>query len=198
MTKVLVLYYWLWPHRDDGLRRRRRRARAGRRGRGQAGARAGSGRIAKQSHFKLDQPAPIAEPDELADTTPSSSARRTRFGTMTAQMRNFWDQTGGLWMKGALVGKVGSVVRLDGHPARRPGNHIIGLHPHPAAPGHGRRRPALRLPGRRWARRDRRRLALRRHHHRRRPGQRQPSEQELAGARFQGKHVAEIAKKLKG
>jgi len=65
--------------------------------------------VAKQSHFKLDQPAPIATPNELGDYDAIIVGTPTRFGNMTAQMRNFWDQTGGLWMKGALVGKVGSV-----------------------------------------------------------------------------------------
>jgi len=65
--------------------------------------------VARQSHFKLDQPAPVAEPNGLGDYDAIIVGTPTRFGNMTAQMRNFWDQTGGLWMKGALVGKVGSV-----------------------------------------------------------------------------------------
>ena len=64
---------------------------------------------ARQSHFKLDQPAPVATPGELGDYDAIIVGTPTRFGNMAAQMRNFWDQTGGLWMKGALVGKVGSV-----------------------------------------------------------------------------------------
>src|SRR5271165_2454354 len=65
--------------------------------------------IAKKSGMKLDQPAPIATVDELANYDAIIFGTPTRFGNMCAQMRNFLDQTGGHWMKGALVGKVGSV-----------------------------------------------------------------------------------------
>src|SRR5271166_4466142 len=65
--------------------------------------------IAKKSSMKLDQPAPIATVDELANYDAIIFGTPTRFGNMCAQMRNFLDQTGGLWMSGALVGKVGSV-----------------------------------------------------------------------------------------
>lgn len=65
--------------------------------------------VAKKSGMKLEQPAPIAEPKELADYDAVIFGTPTRFGNMCSQMRNFMDQTGGLWMSGALVGKVGSV-----------------------------------------------------------------------------------------
>jgi NAD(P)H dehydrogenase (quinone) len=65
--------------------------------------------VAKNSGFKLDQRAPLATPDELADYDAIVFGTPTRFGNMAAQMRNFLDQTGGLWMKGALIGKLGSV-----------------------------------------------------------------------------------------
>src|SRR5262249_2718694 len=65
--------------------------------------------VAKSSHFKLDQAAPIATVDELADYDAIIFGTGTRYGNMTAQMKTFLGQTGGLWMKGALVGKVGSV-----------------------------------------------------------------------------------------
>lgn len=65
--------------------------------------------VAKASGFKLDQSAPIATPDELANYDGILFGTPTRFGNMAAQMRNFLDQTGGLWAKGALIGKVGSV-----------------------------------------------------------------------------------------
>ena len=55
--------------------------------------------VAKASHYKLDQKAPIAKVDELADYDAIIFGCGTRFGTMTSQMRNFMDQTGGLWMK---------------------------------------------------------------------------------------------------
>jgi NAD(P)H dehydrogenase (quinone) len=61
------------------------------------------------AHFKTDQKAPIATVDELAGYDAIIFGTPTRFGNMAAQMRAFLDQTGGLWMKGALIGKVGSV-----------------------------------------------------------------------------------------
>ena len=64
--------------------------------------------VARQSGMKLDQDAPIANPNELADYDAIIFGTPTRYGGMAAQMRNFLDQTGGLWVKGALVGKVGS------------------------------------------------------------------------------------------
>jgi NAD(P)H dehydrogenase (quinone) len=65
--------------------------------------------VAKKSGMKLNQRAQVAKPEELADYDAIIFGTPTRFGNMCAQMRNFLDQTGGLWMKGALVGKVGSV-----------------------------------------------------------------------------------------
>ncbi|MBA3863599.1 MAG: NAD(P)H:quinone oxidoreductase, partial [Erythrobacter sp.] len=65
--------------------------------------------VATASGIKLDQAAPIATPDELADYDAIIFGTPTRFGNMAAQMRNFLDQTGGLWFTKALVGKVGSV-----------------------------------------------------------------------------------------
>jgi NAD(P)H dehydrogenase (quinone) len=65
--------------------------------------------VAKASGFKLDQPAPLAVPDELDQYDATIFGTPTRFGNMAAQMRNFLDQTGALWYRGALVGKVGSV-----------------------------------------------------------------------------------------
>jgi NAD(P)H dehydrogenase (quinone) len=66
--------------------------------------------VAKSSHFKTEQAAPVATPDELANYDAVIFACGTRYGTMASQMRAFMDQTGGLWMKGALVGKVGSAM----------------------------------------------------------------------------------------
>jgi NAD(P)H dehydrogenase (quinone) len=65
--------------------------------------------VARKAGIKLDQPAPVAEPGELADYEGILFGAPTRFGNMCAQMRNFLDQTGPLWMKNALLGKVGSV-----------------------------------------------------------------------------------------
>jgi NAD(P)H dehydrogenase (quinone) len=65
--------------------------------------------LAKASGFKLDQAAPIAEPDELVNYDGFIFGTPTRFGNMCSQMRNFWDRTGPLWGQYALVGKIGSV-----------------------------------------------------------------------------------------
>ncbi|MGO7645958.1 NAD(P)H:quinone oxidoreductase, partial [Rhizobium ruizarguesonis] len=61
--------------------------------------------VAKASYYKVDQAAPIAPVDELADYDAIIVGAGTRFGTVASQMRNFWDQTGGLWFAGKLVGK---------------------------------------------------------------------------------------------
>ncbi|MGH8196821.1 MAG: NAD(P)H:quinone oxidoreductase [Steroidobacteraceae bacterium] len=65
--------------------------------------------VAKQSGFKLDQTAPVAEPGELGNYDGILFGTPTRFGNMCAQMRNFLDQTGPLWARNALLGKVASV-----------------------------------------------------------------------------------------
>lgn len=65
--------------------------------------------VARKSGMKLDQAAEIASPQELADYDAIIFGTPTRFGNMASQMRNFLDQTGGLWAKGALIGKIGSV-----------------------------------------------------------------------------------------
>lgn len=109
MTKVLVLYYSSYGHVEtmaqsvaDGAR--------------EAGAEVDvrrvpelvSGEVARSSHFKLDQQAPIAEPDELTSYDAIIVGTGTRYGRMSSQMASFWDRTGGLWARGALVGKVGA------------------------------------------------------------------------------------------
>src|SRR5215213_4964791 len=70
--------------------------------------------IARASGYLMDQRAPIAEPDELEQYDGIIFGTPTRFGNMAAQMRNFLDQTGGLWTRGALVGKIGSVFTSTG------------------------------------------------------------------------------------
>ncbi|MGH8133599.1 MAG: NAD(P)H:quinone oxidoreductase [Steroidobacteraceae bacterium] len=111
MRKVLVLYYSSYGHIE---------AMAHAQAEGAAkvpGARVTVKRVAelappdvcKASGFKLDQAAPLATPDELAQYDAIIFGTPTRFGNMAAQMRNFLDQTGALWMSGALVGKIGSV-----------------------------------------------------------------------------------------
>ena len=65
--------------------------------------------VMRSAGMKVDQPAPIADPQELAEYDGIIFGSPTRFGNMTSQMRNFLDQTGPLWVNGALIGKVGSV-----------------------------------------------------------------------------------------
>ena len=108
MTKVLVLYYSSFGHVEkmayavaDGAR--------------EAGAVVEVKRvpenvpeaIAKASYFKLDQPAPIATPGELANYDAIIVGAPTRFGRMPSAMGSFWEQAGALWMSGAMIGKVG-------------------------------------------------------------------------------------------
>ncbi len=69
---------------------------------------------AKKAGIKLDQQAPVASPQELGDYDAIIFGTPTRFGNMSSQMRNFLDQTGGLWMNGTLIGKVGSVFVSTG------------------------------------------------------------------------------------
>ena len=110
MTKVLVLYYSSYGHIET-------MASAVAEGAREAGADVVIKRvpelvpedIAKKSHFKLDQKAPIATVDELPEYDAIIIGVPTRFGNMPAQMKNFLDQTGGLWFQGKLIGKVGSV-----------------------------------------------------------------------------------------
>jgi NAD(P)H:quinone oxidoreductase type IV len=141
---------------------------------------------------------PLATPGHLADADAIVFGTPTRFGNMCAQMRNFLDQTGGLWMKGALVGKVGSVftstgTQHGGQETTLTSFHSTLLHQGMVVVGVPYSMPGLlnmeeitggtpygasTLAGA--------------------DGSRQPSENELAIARFQGEHVAAIARKLAG
>jgi len=146
---------------------------------------------------KLDQAAPVADPKELPNYDAIIFGTPTRFGNMTAQMRDFLDHTGGLWVTGALVGKVGSVFTSTGTGGGNESTIIsfmsnlmhhgiiyVGL-PY-ACPEladiselkGGSPWGAATIAGA--------------------DGSRQPSEKELAQAKFQGKHVATITKKLFG
>lgn len=110
MAKVLVLYYSSYGHIET-------MADAVAEGVRQAGASVVIKRVpelvpeevAKKNHFKLDQAAPIATVDELPDYDAIIIGIPTRYGNMPAQMKNFLDQTGALWLGSKLVGKVGSV-----------------------------------------------------------------------------------------
>jgi NAD(P)H dehydrogenase (quinone) len=152
--------------------------------------------IAEKSGYKLDQKAPIATVDELPEYDAIIFGTGTRFGNMTAQMKNFLDQAGGLWATGKLVGKVGSVFTstatqhggqestiLTFHPVLlHLGMIIVGL-PYSFAGQMGLDEVMGNSPygASTIAGGD---------------GSRQPSQVELDGARFQGRHVAEIAGKL--
>jgi len=151
--------------------------------------------IARKSGMKLDQQAPIAQPGELGDYDAVIFGTPTRFGNMASQMRNFLDQTGGLWMQGGLIGKVGSVFastasQHGGQETTITSFHTTLLHHGMVIVGvpyshkglnemdevsGGTPYGATTLAG---------------------DGSRQPSANELDIARFQGRHVAEIASKL--
>jgi NAD(P)H dehydrogenase (quinone) len=111
LAKVLVLYYSAWGHMEA-------MAYAAAEGAKEAGATVDVKRVAetvpedvqKAYHYKMDQKAPVATVDDLANYDAIIFATGTRYGMMTAQMKNLLDQTGALWMTGALVGKVGSVM----------------------------------------------------------------------------------------
>ncbi len=199
MARILVLYYSSYGHIEtmamavaDGAR--------------QAGATADVKRVpelvpdavASKSGYKVDQQAPVAMVSELANYDAIIIGTPTRFGTMSSQMKNFLDQTGGLWFEDKLVGKVGSVftstgsqhggqettiqstqtvlfhlgMMIVGLPYSFKGqmrmDEITGCSPYGAS--------TLADDGN--------------------GGDRQPSENELEGARFQGRHVAEIAMAL--
>jgi NAD(P)H dehydrogenase (quinone) len=110
MAKVLVLYYSAYGHIEQ-------MAYAVAEGARSAGAEVDVKRVpelvppdvAKASYYKMDQAAPIATVDDLKNYDAIIFGAGTRYGTVASQMRNFIDQTGGLWATGALVGKVGSV-----------------------------------------------------------------------------------------
>jgi NAD(P)H dehydrogenase (quinone) len=199
MAKVLVLYYSSYGHVETLANAIAEGARA-------AGAAVAVKRVpetaplevAKAAYFKLDQSAPIATIDELVDYDAIIVGCPTRFGRMPSQMASFLDQAGGLWMRGALHGKVGGAftstatqhggqevtlfsiitnllhfgMTIVGLPYSHQGmmtlDEIVGGSPYGATTIAGG------------------------------TGQRQPSEIELAGAQHQGRLIAETAQKLFG
>lgn len=199
MSKVLVLYYSTYGHIEQMANAVAEGARA-------AGATVTVKRvpetvpeeIAKNAHFKLEQDAPIATVNELPDYDAIIIGAPTRYGRMPAQMAAFLDQTGGLWARGALHGKVGGAFTSTAtqHGGQETtlfsiitnllhfGMHVVGL-PYSYAPQmtldeivgcspYG----ASTIAGGQ--------------------GQRQPSELELGGARHQGELIARTANKLFG
>lgn len=199
MPKVLVLYYSSYGHIE-------KMAEAVAAGAREVGAEVDIKRvpetvpaeIAAKAHFKLDQAAPIAKVEDLANYDAIIIGTGTRFGRMSSQMASFLDQAGGLWAKGALNGKVGGaftstatqhggqettlftiitnllhfgmvIVGLDyGHAGQMTIDEVTGGSPYGASTIAGG------------------------------DGSRQPTENELAGARYQGRKVAEVAQKLHG
>jgi NAD(P)H dehydrogenase (quinone) len=197
MAKVLVLYYSAWGHIE-------KMAYAAADGARETGAEVVVKRVpelvplevAQKAHYKLDQEAPIATPEELAEYDAIIFGTGTRYGNMTAQMKNFVDQTGGLWARGALVGKVGSVFTSSAqqHGGQEStiltfipvlmhlGMVVVGLpYSFTGQMGHDEVKGGSPYGASTIAGGD---------------GSRQPSQAELDGARFQGRHVAEITAKL--
>ncbi|MDO9426074.1 MAG: NAD(P)H:quinone oxidoreductase [Methylobacterium sp.] len=199
MTKVLVLYYSSWGHVE-------KMAEAVAEGVREAGAEVTIKRVpelvpeevARQSHYKLDQAAPIATVDELPDYDAIIFGTPTRYGNMAAQMKQFIDQTGGLWAKGALVGKVGSAFtstasQHGGQETTLTSFHTVLLHHGMVVVGlpyafQGQMGVDEVKGGSPYGATT---LADG-------DGSRQPSAADLAGARYQGRHVAGIAAKLAG
>jgi NAD(P)H dehydrogenase (quinone) len=199
MSKVLVLYYSSYGHIET-------LASAIAEGAREAGAQVDIKRVpelvpddvARNMHFKLDQAAPIAKVDDLAAYDAIIIGAGTRFGRISSQMASFLDQAGGLWMRGALHGKIGGaftstgtqhggqettlfsiitnllhfgmvIVGLDyGHTGQMTTTEITGGSPYGATTIAGG------------------------------DGSRIPSENELVGARYQGRRIAEVANKLHG
>jgi NAD(P)H dehydrogenase (quinone) len=197
MTKILVLYYSSYGHIEA-------MASAVAQGVRETGADVVIKRvpelvpdeIAQKSHFKLDQSAPIASVEELADYDAIIIGVPTRFGNMPAQMKNFLDQTGGLWFQGKLIGKVGSVFTLSA--TQHGGQESTILSTHTVLLHHGM--VIVGLPYSFQGQMDNSAITGGSPYGATTiangEGSRQPSENELAGARFQGKHVATIAAKL--
>ena len=199
MARILILYYSAYGHIET-------MAHAVAEGARSAGAHVDIKRvpelvpedIARASHYKLDQAAPVASIAELADYDAIILGTGTRFGRMASQMANFLDQAGGLWARGALHGKVGAsftstatqhggqettlfslitnllhfgmvIVGLNyGHAGQMTLDEITGGSPYGSTTIAGG------------------------------DGSRQPTQNELEGARYQGRVVAETAIKLHG
>lgn len=197
MTKILVLYYSSWGHVETLANTIAEGAR------GVDGVSVDIGRVpetipaelAANFHMKLDQAAPVMEPEALAGYDAIIFGSPTRFGNMAAQMRNFLDRTGGLWARGALVGKVASAFTSTGTGG---GNEVTVLTTIPTLMHHGMIYVGLPYAAPELADISEVRggspygagtLAGA-------DGTRQPTEKELSLARFQGRHVAEVTAAL--
>lgn len=199
MAKVLVLYYSAYGHIEQ-------MAEAVAEGARETGAQVDIRRVpelvpedvARKSGFKLDQAAPVAKVEELAGYDAIIVGTGTRFGRMSSQMASFLDQCGGLWASGALNGKVGGAFAATNtqhggqeatlfsiltnllhfglvtvglpysYAAQMSTDEIVGGSPYGATTIAGG------------------------------DGSRQPSKIDLDGARYQGRHIADIANRLFG
>ncbi len=198
MTRVLVLYYSSWGHVESMAE-----AVA-------AGARSVPGvhvdirrvpelvpeSVARSAHYKTEQRAPVARPEDLADYDAIIFGTPTRFGNMAAQMRNFLDQTGALWASGKLIGKVGSVFAVTG--TQHGGQETTITSFHTTLFHHGMVVVGLPYSFDGLVRMDEitggtpyGATALAGS-----DGSRAASANELAGATFQGRHVATLAREL--
>lgn len=200
MAKVLVLYYSTWGHVERMAQEVAEGARS------VAGVEVAVKRVPETMptetlaaiHAKVDQAAPLARPEELANYDAIIFGTPTRFGNMCGQMRNFLDQTGALWQQGKLVGKVGSVFASTGtqHGGQETtitsfhttlfhqGMIVVGV-PYACAEIMNMDEITGGTPygATTLSKAD---------------GSRMPSGNELSVARYQGRHVAGIAKKLFG
>ncbi|HEX2019983.1 MAG TPA: NAD(P)H:quinone oxidoreductase [Aurantimonas sp.] len=198
MAKVLVLYYSSYGHIEA-------MAKAVAEGAESAGATVDIKRVpetapqevVEAAHFKTDSPYPECDPTELPNYDAIIIGVPTRYGNMSSQMQAFWDRTGPLWATGALIGKVGGAFASSA--TQHGGNETTLLSVHKTLLHHGL--VVVGLPysfagqmnmdeivggspygATTMAKGD---------------GSRMPSTIELDGARFQGRHIAEIAAKLK-
>ncbi|MBU2785935.1 MAG: NAD(P)H:quinone oxidoreductase [Acidithiobacillus ferriphilus] len=198
MSKILVLYHSLWGHVEAMAEAEAEGARS------VVGTQVDIKRVPEtvsadvlaSMHAKTEQRAVEASPDDLANYDAIIFGTPTRFGNMSGQMRNFLDRTGNLWQQGALVGKVGSVFvstasQHGGQETTITSFHTFLLHQGMIVVGVPYSCPELlnmdEISGgtpygaSTLAKGD---------------GSRMPSANELTIARFQGRHVAEIAKKI--
>ena len=197
MSRILVLYYSAYGHIE-------RMAEAVAEGAREAGAEVDIRRVpelvpedvARSSGYKMDQTAPIATVDDLPRYDAIIIGVGTRYGRMASQMANFLDQTGGLWASGALNGKIGSAFTSTATQHGGQETTLMAIHTNLMHLGMvcvglpyswagqmtldeisgGAPYGATTIAGS--------------------DGSRQPSANELDGARFQGRHVAEIANRL--
>jgi NAD(P)H dehydrogenase (quinone) len=200
MSKVLVLYYSSYGHIEQMAEAVAEGARAG-------GAEVTIKRVpetapeavAKAAYFKLDQAAPVATVAELADYDAIIVGAPTRFGRMTSQMAAFLDQAGGLWASGALNGKVGGAFTSTASQHGGQETTLFSMITNMLHFGHRRSSACPTASRARWTLDEMKGGS---------PygattiaggdGSRQPSDNELVGARYQGRKIAETAIKLHG